>query len=79
MRTRVTMTLEPAVHARARHLARARRTTVSGLVASLVRSAPAGGPSRVDAMVGAAELREPAPGSDPLYDALRARHISRRR
>ena len=34
--------------------------------------------SLVDEMLGIAELRAPAPGSDPLYNALHTRHVARR-
>ena len=80
MKSRVTITLDPDVHARAKLAARARRTTVSGLIESFLRS-PAAAPSTgssgslVDEMLGSAELREVQLGTDPLYDALRVRHI----
>ena len=83
MKEHVTLTLAPAVHARAKRIARARRTTVSGLVAAFVKAAPEnGGPtpkSLVDEMLGSAKLRRPTPGRDPLYDALHSRHIASRR
>jgi hypothetical protein len=81
MKSRVTITLDPDVHARAKQTARARRTTLSGLIESFLRSpaaaptARAGG-SLVDEMLGSAELREVQPGADPLFEALRARHIA---
>ena len=34
--------------------------------------------SLVDEMLGIAELRAPAPGTDPLYDVLLVRHAARR-
>lgn len=81
MKTRVTITLDPDVHARAKQAARARRTTLSGLIETYLRS-PAAAPvargskgSLVDAMVGSAALRALQPGVDPLFDALRARHV----
>lgn len=78
MKTRVTITLDPKIHEQAKALARARRTTVSGLVENFLRgSAAATGASVVDGMVGSGELREPAPGQDPLHDALRARFVDR--
>lgn len=84
MKSRVTITLDPQVHTRAKQAARARRTTLSGLIESLLRSAAAAptrapdGRSLVDEMVGSAELRSSAPGSDALFDALHARHIAPR-
>lgn len=81
MKTRVTITLDPELHARAKRVARARRTTVSGLIEAYLRSPAAAeaGRSLVDEMLGSAELRTVARGRDPLYDALRARHVGRRR
>lgn len=77
MKRRVTITLDPRVHDRARQVARARRTTVSGLIEGFLREAT---PSRattsvVDRMIGSGTLRDPAPGSDPLFEALRNRHL----
>ena len=79
MKRRVTITLDPAIHARARQVARARRTTVSGLIEGFLRVVPAskGAVSLVDEMVGSAELREPMTSSDPLFDALHRRHVAR--
>ncbi len=81
MKARVTITLDPEVHARAKELARARRTTVSGLIEAFLRSSDAArtGVSLVDGMLGCAELRTVEPSRDVLYDALHARHIARRR
>ena len=80
MKERVTINLDPGVHVRAREVARARRTTVSGLIEHRLRpvSASRGSESMLDAMVGSAELRQPAPGEDPLHEALHRRHIARR-
>lgn len=77
MKTRVTITLDPAVHRQARQTAAARRTTVSGLITTLLESAGEH-PSVVDEMRGCASLRTPPPGSDPLHAALTKRYISAR-
>ena len=81
MKTRVTITLDPDVHAHAKQVARARRTTVSGLIEEFFRTHQSikGRGSLVDAMLGSAKLRAVQPGADPLHDALHARYISRRR
>jgi hypothetical protein len=83
MKKQVTLTLAPAVHARAKRIARARRTTVSGLVTAFVQGVSEGGKrttkSLVDEMLGSAELRRPAPGRDPLFDALHDRYVAPRR
>jgi hypothetical protein len=76
MKTRVTITLDPSTHRRAKRTAAARHTTVSGLIENLLEAAatpPA--PSVVDEMIGSATLRDSAPGADPLYDALKARYL----
>lgn len=78
MRTRVTITLDPEVHQLARKAAKRKRTTVSGLIESLIQSDEASRKEKVvDRMVGSAAAREPEPGTDPLYDALRAKYVRR--
>jgi hypothetical protein len=81
MKTRVTITLEPAMHRSARLLARSRRTTVSGLIEQLLMGAAAAElptkSSVVDAMIGSAELRHSPPGADTRYDALLQKHVHR--
>ena len=81
MKARVTITLDPEVHARAKRTARARRTTVSGLIETFLRSPQADGTdaSLVDEMLGSGELRAVTRGRDALYDALLECHITRRR
>jgi len=76
MKTRITITLDPAAHQRAKRTARARKTSVSGLIETLLESVvDPSPPSLVDRMIGSATLRSPADGSDPLYDALAAKHL----
>ncbi len=81
MKTRVTITLDPEVHALAKRAARVRRTTVSGLIANFLRSPEAGGKdaSLVDEMLGSGELRALKRGRDALHDVLHDRFIARRR
>jgi hypothetical protein len=74
MKTRVTITLDPATFRAAKRTARSRSTTFSGLVETLLASVNSG-TSLVDGMIGSAELREAAPGSDPLGDALRRKYL----
>lgn len=76
MKVRVTITLDPEVHRIAKQTARKKRTTVSGLIESLLQSesAPKKG-GIVSSMVGSANLRSPKPGTDPLFDALKAKHL----
>jgi hypothetical protein len=76
MKTRVTITLDPGTHRRAKRTAAARNTTVSGLIDSLLQSAEAPAqPSLVDQMIGSATRRNSLPGADPLYDALKTRYL----
>jgi hypothetical protein len=81
MKTRVTITLDPEIHAHAKRTARARRTTVSGLIEKFLSSPDAAGKdsSLVDEMLGCGELRAVKRGNDVLYDELRQRFIARRR
>lgn len=78
MKTRVTITLDPEVHRLAKQVARRRKTTVSGLIASLVKT-EAAPPKRgvVASMIGSATLREPAAGTDPLFEALSKKYVRR--
>jgi hypothetical protein len=77
MKTRVTITLDPEVHRQAKKTARKKHTTVSGLIESLLQaeSAPVKRKGIVASMVGSASLRTPAPGTDPLHDALAAKYL----
>ncbi len=76
MKTRITITLDPAAHERAKRTASARKTSVSGLIESLIQSATAPEISSVvDRMIGSASLRNPAPAPDPRMDALRAKYL----
>ncbi len=76
MKTRVTITLDPEIHRLARQTARKKQTTVSGLIESLLQTETlAQKRGIVASMVGIASLRSPAPGTDPLYDALQAKHL----
>ncbi len=77
MKSRVTITLDPEVHRLAKRVAKRRHTSVSGLIESLLQaeSKAAENGTIVDRMIGCASLREPAPGSDPLYDALREKYV----
>lgn len=81
MKKRVTITLDPEVHNRAKRVARTRKTTFSGLVESCLkessREAEAkNGGTLVDEMIGSASLREPPKESDPLFDALRDKYVA---
>jgi len=58
MKTRATITIDPDLHARAKKLARRRKTSVSGLFEQYLRSDKDSAGSVVDQMIGAVELRE---------------------
>jgi len=78
MKSRVTITLDPEVHRRARQRAVKRKTTVSGLIESLLQSETSVKKTDlVRSMTGSASLRAPEPGADPLHDALRAKYLRR--
>lgn len=58
MKTRATITIDPNLHARAKRLAKQRKTSVSGLFEQFLKSQPENGVSAVDQMLGSASLRE---------------------
>lgn len=76
MKTRVTITLDPEVHRRAKQAARKKHTTVSGLIETLLQAESAPRKRSIVAeMTGIASLREPTPGTDPRYDALKGKYV----
>jgi hypothetical protein len=77
MKTRVTISLDPEVHRRAKQIATKRHTTVSGLIESLLQaeSAPVKKNGIVASMIGSASLRTPARVTDPLHEALTAKYL----
>lgn len=78
MKTRVTITLDPTVHRLAKQAARKQRTSVSGLIESLLQAADTRGSGDLVAeMTGLCTLRAPVTGADPLYDSLQAKYLRR--
>jgi hypothetical protein len=77
MKTRISITLDPAVNRKAKKLAVSRGTTVSGLIESLLRhEAEHPNRPRVAAMIGSAVLRdEHAPESDPRFEHLSRKYL----
>jgi hypothetical protein len=77
MKNRMTLTIDPAVARRARKAARAKNTSVSGLVEELLRSAPIpGGEKRgsfVDRWAGKFAVAQTLPGDQRMV-VLKARH-----
>jgi hypothetical protein len=77
MKNRITLTIDPAVARRAKKVARARNTSVSGLVEDLLRSAPIpGGEKRssfVDRWAGKFTVAESSPG-DQRMAALKTKY-----
>ena len=76
MKARVTITLDPEIHRLAKKSASRKGTSVSGLIESLLQSEV--GSKKIGSaarLVGSAELRRPALGSDPLYDSLSAKYL----
>lgn len=74
MKTRVTITIDPSLHARAKRLAKQRRTSVSGLFETLIKEQPETQTSFVEQMLGSASLRS-AKTDDPRRAALRAKYL----
>ena len=77
MKTRVTVTLDPRVVRRAKSVARSRRTNLSALIEDLLtRTADFGSIRPINfskKWAGKFSVRD-SDGSDPLLDALKARH-----
>lgn len=69
--------MEPEAHQRAKRTAAARRTSVSGLIESLLQSSEAETPSVVERMIGAAALWAPGDAHDPRMGALRDKYMKR--
>jgi hypothetical protein len=75
MKTRATLTLEPDLHQKAKRLARLRQTSVSGLFESYLRAERLDEPSRVDALIGSARLKEAVDGPDPRQRRLTEKYL----
>jgi hypothetical protein len=77
MKSRVTITLDPEVHQLAKQSARKKNTTVSGLIETLIQAQATriNDGDLVAEMTGIASLRDPATGTDPLYDSLKAKYL----
>ena len=77
MKNRITLTIDPAVARRAKKVARANNTSVSGLVEELLRSAPIPGGEKqrsfVDRWAGKFSVAESSPG-DRRMAALKAKY-----
>jgi len=78
MKERITMTLDPAIHHRAKQTAKRRGTTFSGLVSDLlqqtVESAPARGHSRPSFTAKWAGRGKLANKTGTCFEKLRAKH-----
>lgn len=75
MKTRVTMTLDPQLHARAKRLARQRRTSVSGLFEAYLREQPDPAGSQVEKLIGSGTLKKPGTTPDPRREALIEKYL----
>ncbi len=76
MKARVTITLDPEIHRRAKQQARKKHTTVSGLIESLLAGETSPRKQGLAAsLVGSATLKEIPSGSDPLFDTLKSKFI----
>jgi len=75
MKTRATLTVDPELHARAKRLARKRKTTVSGLFESYLASQPDPQGSRVDGLIGSASLKAAPKHPDPKREHLKAKYL----
>lgn len=75
---RVTLTLNPAVHAEAKRIAKLRGLSFSSLVEALLagQHEPTAEEWLASLKVDPSRIEAPAPGEDPLYDAIWAKHGS---
>jgi hypothetical protein len=79
MKARVPITLDPEIHRLVKQTARKKHTTVSGLIESLLKSEAVPQTRGIDAsMVGSTSLKSTVPGTDPLFDALKAKYNYRK-
>lgn len=77
MKTRATITIEPSLHARAKRLAKQRRTSVSGLFEAFIKEQPeATDVSVVEQMVGSASLK-PARANDRRRATLESKYLKK--
>jgi hypothetical protein len=77
MKTRATLTIDPSLHARAKRLAKQRRTSVSGLFEAFIKEqAEAADTSVVEKMRGSATLK-PAKANDPRRAALESKYLKK--
>ena len=74
MKTRATLSIDPALHRRAKRLAKERRTSVSGLFESLIKEQPEESASIVDQMIGSASLKS-GKTKDTRRQALEAKYL----
>jgi hypothetical protein len=77
MKSRISITLDPHIHRNAQRLAKARGTTLSGLVESLLsRQLKAESSGVVDRLVGSAVLRQSSEVPDGRWEHLRRKYLS---
>jgi len=75
MKTRATLSINPELHARAKRLARFRKTTVSGLFESYLAEQPEPRGSIVDKLIGSASLKTDSKQSDFKREHLVAKYL----
>lgn len=75
MKTRVTITIDPSLHGRAKRLAQARHTSVSGLFESYLRDQPDPRGSVVDRLIGSSKLKKPGKSKDQRRLELEKKYL----
>ncbi len=75
MKKRATITIDPQLHARAKRLARARHTTVSGLFESFLKDQPDPGGTVVESLIGSGCLKAPTDVPDPRRETLQRKYL----
>ncbi len=76
MKTRATLSITPELHARAKRLAKIRKTSVSGLFESYLAEQPDPQGSLVEAMIGSASLKSRPVEPDVRRDYLESKYLS---
>lgn len=74
MKSRVTITLDPKVHERAKRIARRRRASVSGLIEKVLSEQTDPEESIVDSMIGSSTLKSSGKG-DAKQSALKKKYL----
>ena len=79
MKKHITISLDPLVHDLAQKTAKKKRTSLSALIESLLQSANSEMNEHriLQQMIGSGSLRNSVAGTDPLYDSLKTKYLTK--